>query len=154
MKEIEPGIFENQTLYQLSNDDGDDFVYYSNELAILRAFAKRRGYAAEESWKLLHRSSRDELSLLPGGGAPASALQPGSNIWYRPLDEIRRVIEGVVQYFCYVDLKWDIYDHDELSHLLELEFQEVSIDFLFSQEVRLPTYNVLEYGPAVINALI
>lgn len=149
MKEIAPGIFQNLALYNLygggaDETDGLDASHsvYSSDLAALRAFAKLRRY---ENPCITHRTSGETLPLVQEDQVAVEFLQSGSGIWYYPGVEIRRVFESGVQHFCYVDLIWSSYNSDHPSHLLELEFQEVSLEFLFSKDIEPPHYAAENY---------
>ena len=155
MKEIAPGIFQNTCCYSLhfyreSEDEYRESVY-SDDLAALRAFAKGPDIS---SAYIRHAASGDDMSLTKAKKIRKEFRQPGSNIWYMSKQEITRVVGVEVQYFCYVDLAWDIFTGCRPQSLPELEYQEVSLDFLFSKGIQFPDYTSEEYKTSLISSLV
>lgn len=62
---------------------------------------------------------------------PEEALQPGSNLWYRPDHALRRVIKGKMRWLCCYDEVWEICGYERDLDLYG--YQEVSLDFLLTE---------------------
>lgn len=159
MKEIVPGVFVNSCLYRLDYyiklyegpEETKREVAYSNDLAALREYAASCGVYEPT---IRHRTSGDDLHLTKPDPIKPEFLQPGSNIWYRAGEEVSRVVGQEFQYFCTNDLAWDVYTGILPHTLVELEYREVSLDFLFSEDIELPDYATDEYRTALIDSIV
>lgn len=162
MREIEPDIFLNTYIYHI-DDPSSIALVHSNNLASIRAYAKSKGYDSTNGHNLVHYETGTYLSFERVGGAPPGALQPGSNLWYKTYDNdldlnpssIHRVApDGSVQEFeGFHDFVWCNSEEEfrTVNHLIEKEYQEVSLDFLIFGEAELPSG---EYRLALMQALV
>ena len=154
LRQIEPDIFENHMLYRLCRSNHS--TVYSSNLDVLRSYSLRRGYSSERGHRVTHQATGEYLSLNKPEPLPGGALQPGSNLWYRgiPIPILRVEQLGVQEWS--ISSGWCISHHTgntlcRARYLPELEYQEVSLDFLISGAATLPSE---EYRKSLVRAFV